>query len=142
MIIAPVVIPTEAGIHACMDAGGRAASGTGRRGRRGGVLNLSRSLPVCIKPAEVKSLLSCPLCGHVFHKPLDSGLRRNDNGVTILSDSGFLTVRHITTQSGQGDFNPAQPLGVCVQFMFNTPLAGLEVLEMFQHEIFSVVSLP
>ena len=36
------------------------------------MLNLSRSLPACIKPAEVKPLLSCPLRGHVFHKPLDS----------------------------------------------------------------------
>ena len=48
-------------------------------------------------------------------------------------------MRHITTQSGQGDFDPAQPLCVFVQFMSNTPLAGLEVLEMFQHEIFSIV---
>ena len=44
------------------------------------MLNLSRSLPACINPTEVKSLLSCPLRGHVFHKPLDSGLRRNDDG--------------------------------------------------------------
>ena len=80
MIIAPAVIPAQAGIHAYKDVGGRAASGTGRRGGRGGILNLSRSLPACIKPAEVKSLLSCPLRGHVFHKPLDSGLRRNDGG--------------------------------------------------------------
>ena len=56
-----------------------------------------------------------------------------------LLRSGFLTMRHITAQSGQGDFDPAQLLCVFVQFMFNTPLAGLEVLEMFQHEIFSVM---
>ena len=48
-------------------------------------------------------------------------------------------MRHITTQSGQGDFNTAQPLCVFIQFVFDAPLAGLEVLEMFQHEIFSVV---
>ena len=56
-----------------------------------------------------------------------------------LLRSGFLTMRHITAQSGQGDFNAAQPLCVFVQFVFDAPLAGLEVLEMFQHEIFSVV---
>ena len=48
-------------------------------------------------------------------------------------------MRHITARSGQGDFDPAQPLCVFVQFVFDAPLAGLEVLEMFQHEIFSVV---
>ena len=48
-------------------------------------------------------------------------------------------MRHITAQSGQGDFDPAQPLCVFVQFVFDAPLAGLEVLEMFQYEIFSVV---
>ena len=75
MIIAPAVIPSQAGIQE-----GRGAVVKGRQ-----VLLDTR--------LRLLHLLSFPLRGNVFHKPLDSGLRRNDGGMaTRLKVSRTLSV--------------------------------------------------
>ena len=62
LIAAPAVIPAKAGIQ---EGGGAVVKGR-------------QVLPDAY--IQLSDLLSCPLCGHVLHKPLDSGLRRNDGG--------------------------------------------------------------
>ena len=65
---------------ACMDAGGRAASGTGRRGIQGTKPEKSKNCRILQAPDCVAPLWrSFPLCGNGLSKPLDSGLRRNDS---------------------------------------------------------------
>ena len=78
LLIVSVVIPAKAGIHAYRDVGDRAASGTGGRGRRSRGVKRAPALECGIK-------LSFPLTRECIMNPLDSGLRRNDGTLVVIS---------------------------------------------------------
>ena len=104
----PVVIPAQAGIHAYRDVGGRAASGTGRRGGRAGVRRDGR---VCRMPASGyrARVLSFPRCGNGLSRLLDSALHRNDNGGFRPAPGGYGSPRGLAPSAAAGpNFTSAQ----------------------------------
>ena len=107
----PVVIPAKAGIHAYRDVGGRAASGTSRRGRRAEGLRDCRFLSARARLTEYHPSMPFPLCGNGSCQPLDAlafvpdatlsptscrrasmqaGLRRNDGAFWIVATFALL----------------------------------------------------
>ena len=72
---------------ACMDAGGRAASGTSRRGIQEGEAAVVKGWQGSSDArVRLSLLLSFPRRGNGWSKSLNSGLRRNDGGARL--DSG------------------------------------------------------
>ena len=71
------------GEHACMDAGGRAASGTSRRGIQEGGPRWSKESRFCRTARSIIVPVYCHsrLRGNGLSKPLDSGLRRAATGI-------------------------------------------------------------
>ena len=82
VILTPVVIPAKARLQ---DVGGRAASGTGRRGIHPRQPCLQQAGGIMTSPSHCHSRSR----GNVLHRPLDSSFRWNDGGGYGCSPATF-----------------------------------------------------